>query len=197
MPSCKSNDSQDMLLAYNPAILELEPIPGGFVRIKEDDQCRCKKSSASVKGAYSRSSRIDAATKEILVQQGLNEIDWTTTATEPQHSVIGIYNPLNDSITMLSIVISTVLLMATDSKIPCIHLDWTKKYLNCIKDEYGNHPPNVQGILNHIRLLSGEREEKRSCDQTSDNKSVPSKGSQESSRVRTSITVRRNTEDQQ
>lgn len=96
----------------------------------------------------------------MMIKQGLAEMDWTATATGNDYASIGIYNPVDDSITMLTTVISTILLMATDSKIPCVHLDWTQKYLNCIKDENGNHPPNVQGILNHMRYILGEREEK-------------------------------------
>lgn len=119
-----------------------------------------------------------------MIQQGVTDLDWTTTAIDKEYDTIGLYNPFNDSVSMLSIVISTVLLMATDSKIPCVHVDLTQKYLNCIRDEYGNHPPNVQGILNHIRYLMGEREEKpkskKSLSCKSSKSSQNSKGSQSS-----------------
>lgn len=40
---CKSNKSQDMLQATNPAILQLEPRAGGLVQLEgKGGSCKCK-----------------------------------------------------------------------------------------------------------------------------------------------------------
>lgn len=54
---------------------------------------------------------------------------------------------------MLAVTISCVMLMASESKVPEQHMKWAENYLKCIKTDDGNHPPNIQGILNHIRYL--------------------------------------------
>lgn len=59
-----------------------------------------------------------------------------------------------ESLNLLPIAISCVMLMAAEvSSISEEYFTWTEKYLSCIKDEFGNHPPNVQGVLNHISYL--------------------------------------------
>lgn len=124
----------------------------------------------------SRASKINAATKELMVRSATTNMDWTTTGTEKEFQQIGIANLSEDNIQMLQIVISTTLLLASDLKVPCVHLEWTRYYLECIKDEYGNRPPNIQGILNHIRYVIGEREP-QSCPSNASSKS--SKSSQQ------------------
>lgn len=55
-------------------------------------------------------------------------------------------NPLQDSIDILAIVVTTVMLLAAGyGEIPKNHLRWTLSYLECVQDEYGNSPPNVRG----------------------------------------------------
>lgn len=63
----------------------------------------------------------------------------------------------SESLNLLPITISCIMLMASEVPgIPEEYFTWTKMYLSCIKDEFGNHPPNVQGILNHIAYLEQE-----------------------------------------
>ncbi|KAJ8942759.1 hypothetical protein NQ314_009970 [Rhamnusium bicolor] len=63
-------------------------------------------------------------------------------------------DPVHDSLTILAITITTIMLMAAKhSDIPKEHLRWALSYLECVKDEYGNAPPNVRGIMNNIKLL--------------------------------------------
>lgn len=58
-----------------------------------------------------------------------------------------------DSLNMLAVTISCVMLMAAEANVPEQHMKWAETYLKCIKTEEDNHPPNIQGILNHIRYL--------------------------------------------
>lgn len=59
-----------------------------------------------------------------------------------------------DTIDILAIVVTTILLMTADYKdISKNHFTWTLSYLSCIKDECGRTPPNVRGIINHIKML--------------------------------------------
>lgn len=62
--------------------------------------------------------------------------------------------PSNENTSMLAIAISTVMLMASEyPRIPDEYLEYTKDYLDCIKDENEQNPPNVAGILKHINYL--------------------------------------------
>lgn len=65
-----------------------------------------------------------------------------------------------DSLNMLAVTISCVMLMASDSKVPEEHMKWAETYLKCIKTEEDQHPPNIQGILNHIRYLKDPKKAK-------------------------------------
>lgn len=68
-------------------------------------------------------------------------------------SAMGVGIP-NDNTSMLAIAISTVMLMASEyPRIPDEYLEYTKDYLDCIKDENEQNPPNVNGILKHINYL--------------------------------------------
>lgn len=59
-----------------------------------------------------------------------------------------------ENASMLAIAISTVMLMASEyPKIPDEYLEYTKNYLECIKDGSEQGPPNIQGILKHIKYL--------------------------------------------
>lgn len=63
-------------------------------------------------------------------------------------------DPVSNVMMILSITISSIMLMAVDYKdLSKDHLRWTLSYLECVKDEYGNYPPNVRGIMNQIKLI--------------------------------------------
>lgn len=66
-------------------------------------------------------------------------------------------SPVQDTIDILAIVVTTVMLLAADyNDISNNHLRWTYSYLSCIKDESGHTPPNIKGIMNHIKLKNNE-----------------------------------------
>lgn len=90
--------------------------------------------------AHSREDRIDAA---------LDDEEWGcgTSTTGLDESDL----TCDD---MLAITFSCVMLMASASdEISEEYFIWAENYLSCIKDEGGNYPTNVQGILNHIEFL--------------------------------------------
>lgn len=63
---------------------------------------------------------------------------------------------MQDTIDILAIVITTVMLLAVGyNDISKSHLRWTFSYLSCIKDETAHIPPNIKGILNHLKMLDG------------------------------------------
>lgn len=60
----------------------------------------------------------------------------------------------NENASMLAVAISTVMLMASEyPRIPDEYLEYTKNYLDCIKDQNQQNPPNIKGILKHINYL--------------------------------------------
>lgn len=60
---------------------------------------------------------------------------------------------------MLSVAISTVMLMASKKNISDEYYKWTERYLKCIKDGHGHHPPNIEKILQKIDKLNAKKEE--------------------------------------
>lgn len=69
-------------------------------------------------------------------------------------SIVMPNDPVSNVKMILSIVISTIMLLSVGYKdITKDHLRWTLSYLECVKDELGNYPPNVRGIMNHIKVI--------------------------------------------
>ncbi|KAK5644909.1 hypothetical protein RI129_006209 [Pyrocoelia pectoralis] len=55
---------------------------------------------------------------------------------------------------MLAITISCVMMMAANATdIPEEYFIWADNYLSRVKDNLGEYPPNVKGVLNHIAFL--------------------------------------------
>lgn len=124
----------------NPEVFEIKPRPGGYVPIKTVDL-----KPAALKMTH---EMVEKPSRDFRIQTALDE-STSIPSLEP-----AIPNPLNDSVYMLGVTISNLIMMATNkSDIPEDYCDWTVKYLECIRDDFGNHPPNVQGILNHIHYL--------------------------------------------
>lgn len=91
----------------------------------------------SVEEKISREFRIQAALEE-------NESIDSKNAT--------VSKPLANAAHMLSIAFSTIMMLAANhSNIPKEYLNWTTKCLENITDELGNYPPNVRGVLKHIK----------------------------------------------
>lgn len=61
----------------------------------------------------------------------------------------------SDSINMLSVVISTVMLLAAKKQIPQNYITWTLKYLKCIRNKQGQYPPNIKKIQKMLTVSSG------------------------------------------
>lgn len=151
-------------------------------------------SASSMRSGRTRSSRLDATTREIRLSRAVDETEWDLTDFD-EDITIGVPNPAHDSMHMLTITLSTIMLMAADEKIPDLHLQWTEKYLECIRDEFGRHPPNVQGILNYIKMITGqqvERIESETKRNPSPSSSVSSRKTNDSKQfaVRTTTTVK-------
>ncbi|XP_072377433.1 uncharacterized protein [Diabrotica undecimpunctata] len=66
-------------------------------------------------------------------------------------------NPAQDAMDLLAITLSTVMLLAAGhAEIPKEHQRWTLSYLENVRDQFGNNPPNVRGIINHMKMLDPE-----------------------------------------
>lgn len=64
-------------------------------------------------------------------------------------------SPMQDTVDILAIVVTTLMLLAVNyGEISSNHLRWTYSYLSCIKDENGRTPPNIKGIMNHIKMTN-------------------------------------------
>ncbi|CAH1970234.1 unnamed protein product [Acanthoscelides obtectus] len=64
-------------------------------------------------------------------------------------------DPSQDIVDLLAATFSVVMVMANGKggDIPRNHLRWALSFLENVKDEFGNAPPNVQGIINNIKLI--------------------------------------------
>lgn len=95
--------------------------------------------------------------REFRLKRAVESKDWTIQGIDDTDTLIEISNPIQDTLNMLAVTISTIMMMAAQvNDIEDVYLDWATKYLNCIVDEEDedfNRPPNVQGILNHILFL--------------------------------------------
>ncbi|KAG5891875.1 hypothetical protein JTB14_015893 [Gonioctena quinquepunctata] len=162
----------------NPEIFFAIPRPGGIANIEvpepdillleEKDSKGTVRSSKSMRSSRTRSKsksivdpRIFSSTpnttsREHRIQQALWTVPWVLfdDDNEVSEDVTQLPNPLQDTIDMLAISITTIMLLAANHKeISTDHLRWTMSYLECVKDEYGCNPPNVTGILNHIKTI--------------------------------------------
>lgn len=88
--------------------------------------------------------------REFRLRRAIEETDWELTAVDETDTVVGISSQLHDTINMLAVTVSCVMLMAADLKVPEDYLVWSQNYLQCIKDDEGTNPPNVQGLLSEI-----------------------------------------------
>ncbi|GJQ75660.1 hypothetical protein Trydic_g17735 [Trypoxylus dichotomus] len=160
-----------------PEIFETSPRPGGFLKVmvptrSQDymvDACTCpttehgsipRKSAVSLGSSrFDRStsfgqnlnSTLSAATsREFRIKRAIEEADWELTAVDETETVVGISSILQDTINMLAVSVSCVMLMAADLPVPEDYLVWAQTYLQSIKDEDEMNPPNIQGIIGEI-----------------------------------------------
>lgn len=59
---------------------------------------------------------------------------------------------------LLEVTISTIILAAIKSPVPKEHLVYSLLYLKNIKDEYGDHPPNISGFIKYLNGLKKKQE---------------------------------------
>ncbi|RZC39761.1 hypothetical protein BDFB_007654 [Asbolus verrucosus] len=130
----------------NPEVLQIQPRAGGAVPIISPEF----KTATTIKiPEETRPSTIEEnMSREFRVQTALDE----TESLESQEATLP--NPLKDAMYMFSVSISSLIMMAAGhASMTQEYAEWTKKCLECVRDDFGNHPPNVQGILNHINYL--------------------------------------------
>ncbi|XP_057663910.1 uncharacterized protein LOC130898545 [Diorhabda carinulata] len=162
----------------HPEVFFTIPRPGGIAKIELPPEAQIDsrgKSSrttiASRRSIRSRSSRSKSAafesffqtpvggtTREFRVTTAMISSPWAlfddTFEEFPKPP-----NPAQDVIDLLAITISTIMLLAAGhDSIPIEHQRWTLSYLENIRDEFGNNPPNVTGIINHLKMTNSELE---------------------------------------
>ncbi|XP_050311182.1 uncharacterized protein LOC126746831 [Anthonomus grandis grandis] len=102
---------------------------------------------------------IDSCPREFKVKQIIAATPWSVEFDEylePPEDLKRIPDPFQDSVDMLAMSISVIMLLARGYQgITETHYKWIWSYLECIKDEFGKTPPNVQGVLNHISEATG------------------------------------------
>lgn len=95
-------------------------------------------------------STASTTSREFRLKRAIEETDWEVTAVDETDTVVGISTILQDTINMLAVTISCVMMMAADLRVPEDYLVWAQSYLQCIRDEEGTNPPNIQGLINEI-----------------------------------------------
>ncbi|CAH1378958.1 unnamed protein product [Tenebrio molitor] len=151
-PKKKMSETISFIKTTNPEVFQIQPRPGGVLPINVSDfkpvdrptedpqQPPPSDLQAQVDEKISKDFRVMTALDET---ESLNSED----VTMP--------NPLKDAMYMFGVTVSSLIMMAANHpNIPPEYLDWTENCLSCIRDDFGNHPPNVQGILNHLKYLN-------------------------------------------
>ncbi|KAL1497254.1 hypothetical protein ABEB36_008248 [Hypothenemus hampei] len=129
-------------------------------KIKQDTTTS-KKSLLTLASTYDEVKYVDVETfpREYKVKQIVAATPWSVEFDEYLESSEDsrrIPDPFQDSVDMLAMSISVIMLLSRGyDKISNTQYKWVISYLGCIRDEFGNIPPNVQGILNHINQLTG------------------------------------------
>ncbi|XP_023013461.1 uncharacterized protein [Leptinotarsa decemlineata] len=167
----------------NPEVFFVLPRPGGIANIELPEpeiplgpkgSKGTLKSSRSLRSTRSTRSKsksiIDArfftstpgtTSREHRIHHALTTVPWILFDDDEEYADEKPLqpNPLQDTIDMLAISITTIMLLAAGHKdISKDHLRWTLSYLECVRDEFGCNPPNVTGIINHIRMIDGNLE---------------------------------------
>ncbi|KAF7265836.1 uncharacterized protein LOC143193961 [Rhynchophorus ferrugineus] len=166
----------------NPEIFSIVPRPGGFANIPVPEKTYLKPKTISAGRRRSRSradtsgvrrsliaapsaeistgvSDYDACPRQYKISQIIAATPWSVEFDEflePSEYSARVVDPFQDSVDMLAMTISIIMLLSKGyDKISESHFKWTLSYLKCIKDEFGQTPPNIQGILNHINQVTG------------------------------------------
>ncbi|KAJ3642335.1 hypothetical protein Zmor_025131 [Zophobas morio] len=144
----KTSQTISFIKSANPDIFSIRPRRGGILPFDDDIVTSTRIEEEDF--AQDFESKLDEKiSKEFRVQTALDEDDVSIDSEDAT-----LPNPLKDAMYMFGVTISTLMMMASKQPdIPKNYMVWTKQCLECIRDDFGNHPPNVQGILNHIRFL--------------------------------------------
>lgn len=67
---------------------------------------------------------------------------------------------------LLEVTISTVILAAMKKPVPKEHLVYSLLYLKNIKDEYGDHPPNISAFIKYLNGLKKSKKNKVQWEQS-------------------------------
>lgn len=137
-------------------------------------------------GSFESDQNLSGKFDQSSLQASRTKIDsnWSVTQIEEPDLVLGISDPVYDTMNLLATTISCVMLLASGvNNMPEDYLIWTEQYLECIKNPDGRHPPNILGILNHIQLLKQSRAGKKkkcsnkTCQSKTKSRNVSGQGS--------------------
>lgn len=147
-PKRKASGSISFVKNTNPEILKVTPRPGGIIHIPTSTpkSVRLEDDIFGVQKEF-EAHIAEKVSKEFRVQTALDD------AFSINSEDITLPNEIKDAMYMLGVTISSIILMAANHSLSKEHIEWTKHCLESIRDDFGNHPPNVQGILNHMKTI--------------------------------------------
>ncbi|XP_066252318.1 uncharacterized protein [Euwallacea similis] len=100
----------------------------------------------------------DVLPRDYKVKQAIAATPWSVEFNEfsEDKKQLNLSDLFQDSVEMLAMAISIIMLLSRGyDGITDTQYKWLISYLKCIRDEFGRTPPNVQGVLNHIKEVTG------------------------------------------
>ncbi|XP_018324838.1 uncharacterized protein LOC108736775 [Agrilus planipennis] len=155
----------------NPEVFTAEPRPGGYVKATKTfaDDSSSSESSSKVSKIGSTGSRCTCkatnapeSTDDGVMTPSyllLKKLSQSRVSEDPckiptdcslDESSSRPLDPKIQSTKMLAITISCVMLLASQADVSLENLTIAESYLDCMRDENGDYPPNIEGILKKI-----------------------------------------------
>lgn len=133
--------------------------PKSETAVKEDTQSRKSLLTIATKYDEPKPLAADDCPREYKVKQIISATPWSVEFdefSERTEENQRIPDPFQDSVDMLAMSISVIMLLSRGyDQISETQFKWVISYLDCIRDEFGQRPPNIQGLLNHINEMTG------------------------------------------
>ncbi|XP_017777426.1 PREDICTED: uncharacterized protein LOC108563303 [Nicrophorus vespilloides] len=109
-----------------------------------------------------------STTRDFRITKAIEESDWDVSSIEgdiggAESTAEVTFKETKASLNMTSMLISTVMMLASDNPVPDEYIDATVAFLECVTDDDANTPPNAQSLLNHIELKTGKLAKKKDC----------------------------------
>lgn len=127
--------------------------------VKEDTQSRKSLLTIATKYDEPKPLLADDCPREYKVKQIISATPWSVEFdefSERTEENQRIPDPFQDSVDMLAMSISVIMLLSRGyDQISETQFKWVISYLDCIRDEFGQRPPNIQGLLNHVNEMTG------------------------------------------